>query len=66
MNEPHRGYLNLPSLHKFDYNTDLHLGTVRAYISTWYSNTLSHVDLRVWAQHPPSNHSSLVQAIQLP
>ncbi|KDQ21322.1 glycoside hydrolase family 5 protein [Botryobasidium botryosum FD-172 SS1] len=25
MNEPHRGYIQLPSLHEFDYNTDLHL-----------------------------------------
>lgn len=32
MNEPHRGYINLSSLHNFDYNTDLHLGNVRAYI----------------------------------
>jgi hypothetical protein len=31
MNEPHRGYVDLPSLHGFDYNTDLHLGDVRAY-----------------------------------
>lgn len=29
MNEPHRGYIDLPSLHKFDYNTDLHLSYVR-------------------------------------
>lgn len=28
MNEPHRGYIDLSSLHKFDYNTDLHLGNV--------------------------------------
>ncbi|KIY42944.1 glycoside hydrolase family 5 protein [Fistulina hepatica ATCC 64428] len=25
MNEPHRGYIELKSLHAFDYNTDLHL-----------------------------------------
>ncbi|RDB17369.1 hypothetical protein Hypma_001831 [Hypsizygus marmoreus] len=25
MNEPHRGYIDIPSLHSFDYNTDLHL-----------------------------------------
>ncbi|CAE6367225.1 unnamed protein product [Rhizoctonia solani] len=25
MNEPHRGYVSIPSLHSFDYNTDLHL-----------------------------------------
>lgn len=29
MNEPHRGYVELQSLHAFDYNTDLHLGHVR-------------------------------------
>ncbi|KIK98867.1 glycoside hydrolase family 5 protein [Paxillus rubicundulus Ve08.2h10] len=28
MNEPHRGYIDIPSLHKFDYNTDLHLSYV--------------------------------------
>lgn len=25
MNEPHPGYIGLPSLHAFNYNTDLHL-----------------------------------------
>ena len=29
MNEPHRGYIDLQSMHAFDYNTDLHLGPVR-------------------------------------
>ena len=29
MNEPHRGYIDLQSMHAFDYNTDLHLGHVR-------------------------------------
>ncbi|KAL1721732.1 glycoside hydrolase family 5 protein [Schizophyllum commune] len=28
MNEPHRGYIDLKSLHSFDYNTDLHLSYV--------------------------------------
>ncbi|KAH9921814.1 glycoside hydrolase superfamily [Fomitopsis serialis] len=28
MNEPHRGYVELHSMHAFDYNTDLHLGHV--------------------------------------
>ncbi|KAF7295947.1 Glycoside hydrolase [Mycena kentingensis (nom. inval.)] len=28
MNEPHRGYIELESLHKFDYNTDLHLSYI--------------------------------------
>ena len=31
MNEPHRGYVELQSMHAFDYNTDLHLGHVREY-----------------------------------
>ena len=33
MNEPHRGYIDLQSLHYFDYNTDLHLATIRAFFS---------------------------------
>ncbi|KIM25743.1 glycoside hydrolase family 5 protein [Serendipita vermifera MAFF 305830] len=28
MNEPHRGYIDLPSLHGWDYNTDLHLSYI--------------------------------------
>lgn len=31
MNEPHRGYIDVPSLHEWDYNTDLHLAYVRTY-----------------------------------
>jgi hypothetical protein len=31
MNEPHRGFIDLPSLHGYDYNTDLHLAHVREY-----------------------------------
>jgi|SRR6266850_1495228 len=47
MNEPHRGYIDLPSLHKFDYNTDLHLGTVRAYTSHHTTRrSLLYADLR--------------------
>jgi hypothetical protein len=34
MNEPHRGYIDLKSLHEFDYNTDLHLGVVRECLSS--------------------------------
>ena len=28
-NEPHRGYIDLKSLHSFNYNVDLHLGHMR-------------------------------------
>lgn len=31
LNEPHRGYIDIASLHTFDYNTDLHLSYVRMY-----------------------------------
>ena len=41
MNEPHRGYIDLPSLHGFDYNTDLHLGDVRAYQPHLYSTPVT-------------------------
>ena len=41
MNEPHRGYIDLPSLHGFDYNTDLHLGDVRAYQTHLYSTPVT-------------------------
>jgi hypothetical protein len=30
LNEPHRGYIDIPSLHNWDYNTDLHLSYIRA------------------------------------
>jgi hypothetical protein len=33
INEPHFGYVGLPSLHAFDYNTDLHLSHVRELIA---------------------------------
>jgi len=29
INEPHPGYINLSSLHSFNYNTDLHLSHIR-------------------------------------
>ena len=28
-NEPHRGYVELGSVHSFDYNTELHLREIR-------------------------------------
>ncbi|KAF8128604.1 glycoside hydrolase family 5 protein [Boletus edulis] len=47
MNEPHRGYINLPSLHKFDYNTDLHLSHVPSAFQSFmlgsgYPTLISH------------------------
>ncbi|KAG9308311.1 glycoside hydrolase family 5 protein [Chiua virens] len=47
MNEPHRGYIDLPSLHKFDYNTDLHLSHVPSAFQSFmlgsgYPTLISH------------------------
>ncbi|KZT26027.1 glycoside hydrolase family 5 protein [Neolentinus lepideus HHB14362 ss-1] len=44
MNEPHRGYVQLPSLHEFDYNSDLHL----SYVPTAFQSFL------LGAGHPTS------------
>ena len=48
MNEPHRGYIDLPSLHSFDYNTDLHLGDVRAYTHPTTQSTWAHAYQPAW------------------
>jgi hypothetical protein len=59
MNEPHRGYIDLPSLHELDYNTDLHLGGVRAYCHTLpLFELVSVADNLTWSQPPHSNLSS--------
>ncbi|KAH7928854.1 glycoside hydrolase family 5 protein [Leucogyrophana mollusca] len=47
MNEPHRGYIDLPSLHAFDYNTDLHLSHVPTAFESFmlgsgFPTTVSH------------------------
>lgn len=43
MNEPHRGYIDLPSLHEFDYNTDLHLSAVRTCWSHQFALPHTHL-----------------------
>lgn len=40
LNEPHPGYVNLPSMYEFDYNTELHLGPIRKPF-TFSSNSLN-------------------------
>ncbi|KAI0819374.1 glycoside hydrolase [Trametes gibbosa] len=47
MNEPHRGYIELQSMHAFDYNTDLHLGHVPTAFQSFmlgagYPTTVGH------------------------
>ena len=42
MNEPHRGYIDLQSMHAFDYNTDLHLGAIR---ESLYGNIVHSISI---------------------
>ncbi|KAG8993112.1 hypothetical protein FRB94_011058 [Tulasnella sp. JGI-2019a] len=35
MNEPHRGYISLYSMHKYNYDTDLHLGDTPSALQTF-------------------------------
>ncbi len=57
INEPHRGYIDLHSMHGYNYNTDLHLGPIR-------TSPLVHIDPYTSIsfkslQHPHSKASSL-------
>ena len=56
MNEPHRGYIDLQSLHSFDYNTDLHLAHVREYFLSFFYIPLTNVCIQLLR----SNHFSWV------
>ena len=49
MNEPHRGYINVPSMHSFDYNTDLHLAHVRKFS---FCTTLTTIESHNFAASP--------------
>jgi hypothetical protein len=66
MNEPHRGYIDLPSLQGFDYNTDLHLGDVRAYTHYYTTpvNLGQNFNLGLWPQPRLSSLSFLARAIR--
>ena len=55
MNEPHRGYIELQSMHAFDYNTDLHLGHVRKWHSVYVGRTL--VFTRAYSYRLPILHA---------
>ena len=47
MNEPQPGYNNLLSLHKFEQNTELHLGNVCADIAPVFRRSLAHYGMNV-------------------
>jgi len=58
MNEIHHGYINLPSLHSFDYNTNLHLSHIRKRL------LFSQNECHNYLQLLHLNHSNWVLAIQ--
>ncbi|KAI0293137.1 glycoside hydrolase family 5 protein [Multifurca ochricompacta] len=53
MNEPHPGYVDLPSLHGFDYNTDLHLGDVPSAFQSFLLGTGHPTNVDHWTRSFP-------------
>ncbi|KAN0133059.1 glycoside hydrolase [Lactarius tabidus] len=53
MNEPHRGYIDLPSLHSFDYNTDLHLGDVPSVLQSFVLGAGHPTSVNRWTRSFP-------------
>ncbi|KIK68366.1 glycoside hydrolase family 5 protein [Collybiopsis luxurians FD-317 M1] len=53
MNEPHRGYVEVPSLHYFDYNTDLHLSAVPSAFQSFQLAAGHPTEVDVWTRSFP-------------
>ncbi|KAJ3722722.1 glycoside hydrolase family 5 protein [Lentinula guzmanii] len=53
MNEPHRGYVEVPSLHYFDYNTDLHLSAVPSAFESFQLGAGHPTEVAVWTRSFP-------------
>ncbi|KAI0340430.1 glycoside hydrolase family 5 protein [Trametopsis cervina] len=53
MNEPHRGYIDLQSMHAFDYNTDLHLGPVPTPLQSFMLGAGHPTEVGVWTRSFP-------------
>ncbi|KAJ3921255.1 glycoside hydrolase family 5 protein [Lentinula edodes] len=53
MNEPHRGYIEIPSLHYFDYNTDLHLSAVPSALESFQLGVGRPTEVAVWTRSFP-------------
>ncbi|KAF9477640.1 glycoside hydrolase [Pholiota conissans] len=60
MNEPHRGYINVPSLHAFDYNTDLHLSHVPSAFQSFQLGAGHPTEVATWTRSfpMPTKHTS--------
>ncbi|VDB96739.1 unnamed protein product [Peniophora sp. CBMAI 1063] len=53
MNEPHHGYINLPSLHGFNYNTDLHLAHVPSALQSFMLGSGYPTEVGFWTRSFP-------------
>ncbi|KAH7907809.1 glycoside hydrolase family 5 protein [Hygrophoropsis aurantiaca] len=53
MNEPHRGYIDVPSLHGFDYNTDLHLSHVPTAFESFLLGSGVPTSVAAWTRSFP-------------
>ncbi|KAF9023012.1 glycoside hydrolase family 5 protein [Hymenopellis radicata] len=53
MNEPHKGYIDLQSLHLFDYNTDLHLGVIPTAFDSFQLGAGHPTEVAVWTRSWP-------------
>ncbi|KAI0922589.1 hypothetical protein AcV5_009520 [Taiwanofungus camphoratus] len=53
MNEPHRGYVELQSMHAFDYNTDLHLGHVPTAFQSFMLGAGHPTEVGFWTRSFP-------------
>ncbi|KAJ7178177.1 glycoside hydrolase [Mycena filopes] len=53
MNEPHRGYIDLKSLHEFDYNTDLHLSHVPTPFQSFQLGAGHPTTVSIWTRSFP-------------
>jgi hypothetical protein len=65
MNEPHRGYIQVPSLRAFDYNTNLHVRksnrlATHASLNLLYSFRLLILPVGRWPPHPRFNLDSFI------
>ncbi|KAF8885813.1 glycoside hydrolase family 5 protein [Infundibulicybe gibba] len=53
MNEPHRGYIDLQSLHSFDYNTDLHLSHIPSAFQSFQLGAGHPTMVDIWTRSFP-------------
>ncbi|KAJ6588126.1 glycoside hydrolase family 5 protein [Mycena capillaripes] len=63
MNEPHRGYIDLKSLHEFDYNTDLHLNYVPSPFQSFQLGAGHPTSVSYWSRSFPMPTSKTSEAV---